>query len=151
MQRFDNQVSHRTRGQRTEMDALLGRVLHNRQTGPGLVDVELDVAVLVDACPRAVEPGQHSRDQALLDHLGGDGVGQLQVPHALGFAQHWANLAPVVTTEVAPYPLAQIGCLADIQDPQSKGKVRKANVKALYASITDPALKSQLRAQFPYL
>ena len=98
------------------MEALGRGILDHREPRPGTVDVELDVAVLVGASAGAVVAGEEAADQPALDHLGGERVGEIEVRHRLGFAQHRADLAPVVAAEVRPDALAKIGRLADVED-----------------------------------
>ena len=83
--------------------------------GHALVDVESHVAVLVGAGADPVVAGEEPGDEARLDHLGGEWVGQLDVPDLADLAQHRADAPPVVTAEVAAHPLAQVGGLADVE------------------------------------
>ncbi len=93
-----------------------GRILDDRQPRPRRLDVEAHVAVLVGAGAGPVVAGEHARDQSRLDHLGGERIGQLQVSDSLHLAQHRADPAAVVATEVAPHPLSEVGGLADVED-----------------------------------
>ena len=97
------------------MEAGAGGVLHDRQARPRRVDVEADVAVLLDPLAGAVVAGKDRGDEPALDHLGGECIGQVEVADRLGLAQHRADLAPVVAAEVAAHALAQVGGLADVE------------------------------------
>ena len=98
------------------MEPLHRWVLHHGQTRPGVVDVELDVAVLVGAGAGAVVSREEPADQAILDHLGRQRVGQVDVRDRLGLAEHRADLASIVTAEVGPHTLTKVGRLSHVQD-----------------------------------
>ena len=115
LDRFDDQPCHGPRRERTEVETGSGRILHDRQARPRRVDVEADVAVLLDALAGPVVAGKDRGDEATLDHLGGEGVGQVEVADRLGLTQHRADLAPVVAAEIATDALAQVGGLADVE------------------------------------
>ena len=90
-------------------------VLDDGQARPRRVDVEADVAVAVGAGAGAVVPGPQPGDQAGLDDLGRQRVGQAVVAHRLGLAQHRTDAPAVLLAEVAAHPLAQVGRLADVE------------------------------------
>ena len=90
-------------------------VLDDRQPRPRRVDVEADVAVAVGVRAGAVVAGLEAGDQAGLDDLGRQRVGEAVVAHRLRLAQHRPDPPPVLAAEVAAHALAQVGRLADVQ------------------------------------
>ena len=115
LQCIDRQPRHGARRQRTEVHASGVGVADDREARPRCVDIETDVAVAIGAGAVAVVARQQSTDEACFDDLRRQRIGQLDVAHRLRLAKEGADLASVVSPEVAAHALAEIGGFADVE------------------------------------